>query len=119
MNRDEFKVLFEKSLNIAVEKAEQQLGYEIPKKYQIELHGAGFSGALLDVETVFSNIYLGKDRFYLTIDLSVKEITPQITKIFMGVGGRQPDSFDKTWNQPPGMGPFKPTTTWKIRVSSE
>jgi hypothetical protein len=37
----------------------------------------------------------------------VLRVTGEVTTIFMRVSGHPPDTFEKTWNQPVGNGPFK------------
>jgi hypothetical protein len=58
------------------------------------------------------------DRFYGIIDVSVKSVSPVVTRVFVGASGHPPDAFERTWNQPPGMGPFKQAVAHRIEIQS-
>lgn len=114
MNRTAFRALFEQALALAVRRAEDQLGFDIPCNFQIELHGAGYSGQQFDVDTTLEKLYLGEEQFYRSIDMVVKEVNTRITRVFVGVSGHPPTSYDMTWD-PNGFGPFKPSVAFDIK----
>ena len=116
MTREEFKVLFERALNVAAENAEQQLGRPVPRSFEIEFHGDYPLARMMKKDDAFEAIYLGPDRFFRVIDISVSRISKDVSTIYMAVSGHPPDTWDRTWNQPPGSGPFKQVFAAKIAV---
>ena len=46
-------------------------------------------------------------------------VAPTHTDIFARVSGHAPGSFDQTWNEPPGTGPFKQLIAEHIRVDAD
>ena len=116
MTKREFFELFGSALGSAAEQAERTLGHSIPRDFTIELHGAGCSGKLLSIADAFDRLFLGEDTFYRIIDVSVIAISPTQTTIFVRPSSHQPSTFDNTWNQPIGSGPFKQIYAEHIRV---
>lgn len=107
MTEEEFVVLFEQALGRAAENAAQQLGRAIPRVFKINLYGADHSGMAMSPQDVLKFLYLGPSLFYRVIDLAVTAVTPSSSIVFVRVSGHAPGSFDETWNDPPGSGPFK------------
>lgn len=107
MNFKDFKILFIRSLEIAVANAEEELGKPISRTYEVMLYGAGHSGDILDVDTAVKEIYLDERKFYRVIDVAVQRVSPKGTRLFMRVSGHKPVPFEQTWNTPEGSGPFK------------
>lgn len=117
MTFEEFNNLFQNALNIAIKNAEEQLHRKLPSNdVQIILHGAGYSGAILDPLTVAKNLYIGKDKFYRIIDVSVIKISSKLVTIFVRASSHSPGTFDQTWNDPPGSGPFKQLIAQEIEI---
>lgn len=107
MTKDEFRELFDGALATAMANAAQRLKRSIPAEVQIKLHGAGHSGYLLSPLAAADALYLDESRFYRVIDVMVIGFSDQFTRVFVGASGHEPGSFDQTWNDPPGSGPFK------------
>jgi hypothetical protein len=107
MTRDAFKILFNSALETAADNAGRILGRAVPRVFAIEMHGLAPMSRTLTVDEAFDEIDLGPERFYRVIDLAVLRVTGEVTTIFMRVSGHPPDTFEKTWNQPVGNGPFK------------
>src|SRR6185436_14842876 len=107
MNKDSFKNLFERSLEVAALNAEAKLGRSVPHAFMIELHDAGHSGILLTPDQTFELLFLGEDIFYRIIDIAATTVFRSYTRVFVRISNHAPSTFDKTWNQPPGTGPFK------------
>ena len=107
MTRDAFKTLFESALETAADHAGKILGHAVPHVFEIEMHGLAPRSRTLTVGEAFDEIDLGPERFYRVIDLAVLRVSQDVTTIFMCVSGHPPDTFEKTWNQPAGSGPFK------------
>lgn len=114
MTRDAFKLLFRSALETAAGNADKKLGRAVPRAFEIEMHGLAPAARRLTVDQAFNEIYLGPDRFYRVIDLAVLRVTGEVTTIFMRVSGHPPDTFERTWNQPAGTGPFKQLLSDKI-----
>jgi hypothetical protein len=117
MTGEEFRQLFEQALEAAAQNAEAQLGLAIPRCYEIEMHGRLPGPRMLGKDAAFSELYLGPDRFFRIIDVAVRRVSKNETIVFMHVSGHEPGHLNQTWNQPPGMGPFKQLLSDKIEVS--
>ena len=117
MTRDEFQLLFDRALEIAAQNAEKVLGRPVSRTFEIEVHGLAPKVRLMEKDAAFDGIYLGPERFYRIIDLSVRHVSKDLTTVFMRISGHSPAPFDQTWNQPPGSGPFKQLLAAKIEVS--
>jgi hypothetical protein len=114
MARDAFKILFQSALETAAEHASKILGRAVPRVFAIEMHGLAPTSRTLTVDEAFDAIYLEPERFYRVIDLAVLRVSGEVTTIFMRVSGHSPETFEKTWNQPAGSGPFKQLLPDKI-----
>ncbi len=107
MNREEFRDLFTSALDEAFKNAERLLGISLSDNVKIELYGAGHSGDIVDLETATDSLFLGENLFFVVIDVSVIKISSDSTIIWVAASGHPPVPFEKTWNDPPGRGPFK------------
>jgi hypothetical protein len=114
MPKDNFKALFDEAIAKAIENAQQQSGRHIRPDVQIILYGAGHSGDLLSRPDALDVLYLGDDKFYRVIDVAVVAVNSQFTRIVMAASGHPPGSFEQTWNDPPGSGPFKQVISKEI-----
>ncbi len=116
MTREEFKRVFEQALEAAARVVEERYLVTIPRNFEIELHGLGHSGDTFDVDSALDEIYLGDDLFLFLIDVAVKRADPKVTRVYLGVTGHPPRAtFEETWNQPPGSGPFKQIISLQFR----
>ena len=119
MTREEFGRLLEVALDAAARNAEAALGQAVPRSFRIRLHGAGKQGErMVDVKTASDELYLGEDRFYRIIDVAVVEVSSDASTAFVRASSHPPGSFQETWNQPPGSGPFKQILAQKVTVVS-
>ncbi len=116
MSFDEFYRLFQKALEIAAINAEKQLHRKLPTNTTISLHGAGHSGYLMDPLNAAKKLYLGEEKFYRIIDVSVIKVTLKESVVFIRASSHMPSTFDETWNDPPGSGPFKQLITKEIDI---
>jgi hypothetical protein len=107
MTKPEFKRRFLKELQEAARLAEGQLGRSVPRHFVIELHGAGHSGVAMSPAAAVDALYLGGDRFYRIIDFGVVDVGSSAKTVFVRASDHKPSSWDRTWNSPPGSGPFK------------
>jgi hypothetical protein len=118
MTLDEFAKLFQDALNTALKNAEERLHRKLPPDLKVMLHGAGHSGDLLDPVAATKALYLGEDKFYRIIDVSVIRVSAKGTTVFVRASSHRPGSFEQTWNNPPGSGPFKQLIAKDIEVES-
>ena len=116
MTKSEYLSIFETALDVAAKNAESMLGFPIPKMYEIGFHGLAPSSRSLSKEAAFEALYLGPDRFFRIIDISVRRVSNQVCTVFLRVSSHPPGSFDQTWNQPAGSGPFKQVLASEIEV---
>jgi len=116
MNKEEFGKLFLAELDIAANNAENALGREVPRDYQISLYGCGYSGINLTKEDALDILFLNENSFYLIIDLSVIKVSEQTTTIFTRVSGHKPKNFGSTINFVQGHGPFNQLLAQSIEV---
>jgi hypothetical protein len=107
MTKQEFRGLFQASLESAARDAERHLRRPVSRNLKVLLYGAGYRGDLLDPRAAADALYLGSDTFYRIIDLGVVDVDDDRTIIFVRPSGHTPGSWGDTWNTPPGSGPFK------------
>jgi hypothetical protein len=119
MTNQEFQQRFEAALEVAVQNAEHQLHRTLSRQLHIRLYGADHSGELLEVKQATDALYLGEDLFYRIIDIAVIETGSQATVLFVRASGHTPATFEHTWNDPPGSGPFKQLLAQTIKVVEE
>ncbi len=117
MNKDEFAALWRRALEQAASNADTALGFQVPRALTIRLRGAGPAEDELSPEAALERLYLGPDRFYRIVDVSVTEVTPERSIVFVRVSAHAPATFEKTWNEPRGMGPFKQLIAKAIKVT--
>jgi hypothetical protein len=103
----EFTSLLLLVLEDASDSAEVQFQVPIARNFVVELHGSEHAGVPMSTDEAARAVYLGPDIFYRLIDVGVKGTDGKSTTIFMRVSDYPPGPFEKTWNQPPGRGPFK------------
>lgn len=118
MTRQEFKELFEATLEKAAKNVEEQYQVNVPRYFEVEFHGLGYSGDLISIETAVDRMYLGDDLFYYLIDVGVKEADAQSTRVYVAVSAHSPRAtINETWNQPVGSGPFKQIISLQFRFT--
>jgi hypothetical protein len=107
MNRREFEELFRQKLNEAAKLAETSLNKNFSREFGILRNSPRADGRRISVEEAVTELYISESRFFLIIDIAVVEVSPAITWFWTQESGHPPSSFDQTWNQPQGSGPFK------------
>jgi hypothetical protein len=109
-----------KALEIAARNVEQHYTVKLSRKFEIEFFGLYRSGDIIDIETTIERIYLGKGQFYPIIDVAVMKANPEITTIRLVVSGHEAvPTFEQTWNDPPGSGPFKQMLFLQFKFASD
>lgn len=116
MTLAEFNELFRQALEQAAKNAETRLSRAVPRDFTVHVYGAGYSGTTMSPEQASERLYLGPNRFYRIIDVAVTGVSGDRCTAFVRASGHQPSSFEDTWNEPPGSGPFKQLLAEKIDV---
>ena len=107
MSKNEFQSLFLHILEEASQGAEIKMGIQISRNFEIRLYGAGHSNLPLTTDAALNLLYIDEEQFYRVIDVSIIGIGKDKTQVFVRASDHKPSSFEKTWNTPPGYGPFK------------
>lgn len=107
MNKQEFKELFLRALEMAAETAEKMTNRKVSRNFRILLYGADHSGDEMSLDEALEVLYIDENKFYRIVDLSVEKVGKNNTRIFTRISSHEPSRFDLTWNQPEGFGPFK------------
>lgn len=107
MKKQHFEQQFSSALEQAAEYADAQLGYRVPRNFRIWLRGTENNGDALSAAEAIDALFLGEDRFYGIIDFGVIEVSDDATTVFVRASAHRPVPFERTWNDPPGRGPFK------------
>lgn len=106
MTKEDFSALFLKCARQALADAQRRLGVPLSDDFEVELHGAGLSGEIVSRERAVELMYAGENLFYICIDIAVKAVIKGKAILFTRISGHEPSSFERTWNTPPGNGPF-------------
>ena len=106
MNKNEFKKIFLRALDVATHLVEERGDREIPHFFLIELHAPNHVGSLVSIDEAIDIIFLGEDCFYKIIDVAIKAIQNEQSIVFVRVSGHAPVEFKNTWNANE-LGPFK------------
>ena len=120
MTKEEFRLLFERALEIAAENADKQVGRPVPRSFEIEMHGGVIPGVIphsriMKKDDAFE-VYLAPDRFYRVINVSVSRVSKDVSTVRISISGHTPGPFNETWNQPPGNGLFKQVFATEVTV---
>jgi hypothetical protein len=107
MTKNEFSALYEKALELAARNVETKYSHAIPREFEIEFHGFSPTKRILTKESSLQEIYINADLFYRIIDVSIFKVSRFVCTVFVRVSGHAPGSFEQTWNDPHGYGPFK------------
>jgi hypothetical protein len=108
MDKQEFQQLFLRNVSKALESAEKIVGIPLLAGFEIEFHGGGVSGEIISQDRAVDIMYLGENKFYRIIDIGVKYIDDNNRAVvFVRISAHQPSTFEDTWNNPKGNGPFK------------
>jgi hypothetical protein len=107
MNKQKFARLFYEAVEKAALDAEKFLERKIPRHVGIELHGANYSGVIITPDEAIDILFIDSNTFYRIIDFAVTSVTEEQTTVFVRASAHEPGPFERTWNNPPGTGPFK------------
>ncbi len=107
MTKEEYRDLFASALKRAIENADNQLGYAIPRETLIILYDRNYKGDTTNFESALNSLYLDGEHSYYVIDIGVKEIHPTFSKVFVRCSGHTPVKYDDVWNSPDGDNLFK------------
>ena len=122
MTRDEFRQLFLDVLEEAAVLAEIEHNIEIPRRFEIEMHGLGYNLSYpfeyMNVDTALDALYLDENSFIPLIDVFVKSLSRkrEIARVFVRPSPRELTPFQHTWNYKLGKGPFKLMIAMNLRI---
>jgi len=116
MRKDEFGELFVRCARQVLANAQQQFDVPMSDDFDVELHGAGLTGQVVDQDRAVDLMYLGKDLFYRIIDIGVKAVVKNRPILFVRISAHEPAEFRQTWNTPKGNGPFKIIAPSNMRI---
>lgn len=117
MTKDEFAQLFRRYLDLAAQNAEERYKITVPRNFLIEFHGKGHSHRIpIDVDTAINDLFIDENTFFRVIDIMVIEVRKSATRVFVRPSGHHPEGFERTWNNPPGNGPFKQLISLDLQV---
>lgn len=115
MNKEEFRLLFDRELEVAVANAERKLDHAVPCNFEIEMQGLTDRHSFMTKDEAVEMLYLGPDRFYRIVDLAVVGVSKDVCRVYVRISGHKPGQLSETWNQPAGSGPFKQLIPDEIR----
>ena len=99
--------LLNKAIDATMEIAQKEISDPLPGQLYLDLAAFGRSGKESSLEEVMSLLYVN-GKFPRVVDIGIKGITKGTTIIWIRPSGHSyVSNIAETWNQPPGMGPFK------------
>lgn len=120
MRKEEFTRLFLTSAREAITRARERIGISLnTDQFDVEFHGAGYSGKLMHRDRAIDLVYLDEKRFYRIIDVGVKAVRKSSALLFVRISGHEPSDFAQTWNAATGGGPFKIIDSRDIRIDAK
>ena len=107
MTKEAFRDLLLKCIRITIETAQKDIADSLPEQWSLELAAFGQAGKITSLEEALAFLYV-QGTFPRIVDVAVKGVTKDTTHIWVRPSGHPYVSdIKETWNQPPGMGPFK------------
>ncbi|MCA0453659.1 MAG: hypothetical protein LCI00_06775 [Chloroflexi bacterium] len=100
MTKDEYKDLFMSALERAIENADNQLGYKVPREIKIILFDKKNKGDTVDFITALDSLYLKNGKSYYVIDVGVRDVYPTFIKVFVRCSGHTPVEYEEVWVSP-------------------
>jgi hypothetical protein len=116
MNRESFKALFRKNVDVALHCAALEIPNVKLAGPVIELHGCGVSGQRPSFDEAADRLFIDDKRFFQIIDVGLKPIESKTPILFVRVSAHPPSDSEHTWNTPRGNGPFKVIEAKKIQI---
>lgn len=107
MNKKDFAIILQIAIKTALENAECKLNRKLPQNVRLLVNSwEAKSPALTDLEAV-EELYISENEFYRIIDVGVIRVIGATTFLVARRSGHKPSTFEETWNEPKGSGPFK------------
>jgi hypothetical protein len=99
--------LLKRCINSTIDDVQEEIPDPLPRTLYLELAAFDRSGKDTSFEEVMSLLYID-GTFPQVVDIGVKGITKGSTIIWIRPSSHTyVSNISDTWNQPPGMGPFK------------
>jgi hypothetical protein len=115
MTKEQFRTLFARALRRAAVQEEERIGRPVPRIFEFELPPGDEPRMLLSFDEVLDRLYLGTDRMYRIVDISIKELRPLSSIVFVRPSGHSPSSLEDTW-APNDLGPFKILVATPVKI---
>lgn len=107
LTKEIFRDLLLECIRITTDTAQKDVAEPLPEKLSLELAAFGQAGKITTLDEVLSFLYV-QGTFPRIVDVAVKGVTKDATLIWIRPSAHPYVSdIRETWNQPPGMGPFK------------
>jgi hypothetical protein len=120
MNRESFKKVFEEAIEKAILAQEEIQNRQLPRNFEVQFYGMDVSGEIIDVDLATDLLYIGEDEFVYLVDIAALGANSKVTRFFVRVSGYPPKAtFEETYNDPPGSGPFKQVIEMQFRQLQE
>jgi hypothetical protein len=107
ITREVLRDLLDQCIDMTLKTVQGEVAEPLPEQICLELATFGRSGRTSSLEEVLSLLYIN-GTFPRVVDIAIKGIARECTIIWIRPSGHAYVSdITDTWNQPPGMGPFK------------
>ena len=106
LSKQEFAKRFKSELDDAARKVQERLGGQVKRSYRIAFLDPN-RRPLIDFDSAVDKLFARAPLFAAIIDISVIEVYDDATVVFVRPSAHAPTTWDRTWNVPPGRGPFK------------
>ena len=119
MNKNEYQKIFELALENASKNTEKAFNVAVPRRFHIELRGAGISYRVLPSESVVDAIFIDENQFWLLVNVMVIEVNLEsnLTIISLTITGHGPGTFEQTFSYSEGKGPFHQVLPLELKLS--
>lgn len=107
LTKETFRDLLLECIRITMDTAQKDIADPLPEKWSLELAAFGQAGKIASLDEVLAFLYV-QGTFPRIVDIAVRGFTKDATLIWIRPSAHPYVSdIKETWNQPPGMGPFK------------
>jgi hypothetical protein len=107
ITREMLRDLLFRCIDMTLKSVQREVTEPLPQQLCFELAAFGQAGREISLEEVLSFIYVN-GTFPRIIDVAIRGTTEKCTLIWIRPSSHAyVNNIADTWNQPPGMGPFK------------
>ena len=102
MTKSAFTQLFLKALEDAAIQAEEAFDKTIPRTFEILVHSHG----VMSIDDALDYLWVDETHFYIVTTMFIAKMSQDVATAWVHHSGHAPGTWEQTWNEPPGMGPF-------------